>query len=385
MIGLRTFPADFACEYRSRMRRGSVRQLLVLALVGATIGTALCLVNLAATEDTLGGLVTASSDRPQSSVILADLPDESGDTGGTHDGGFFYVIARDPFDLDQMQQSLDYPRYRVQRILFPATVWALHPTGGGTGLVWTMFAVNVVGLVIGGYATGRLSTVLGGPVWPALVFGPMFGSIISLRLSVSDSLVLALTIATLVLSLQSRHRWAVVMAIAAVLTKESAFVILVGFAFWRRDRYGAALLGIPLVVAGGWWLWLAARFGGDFSPENYRPPFFGWKDAFDFWLAGIEPLGFLSAATGVGLAAAALIRTRPRHPLWWPLALLLGSSVIFSVHVLGPERNASRIFLPMQILGIVALVTSSYRRPTEPPATVTEDPRRGDELQIAPS
>src|SRR5690242_19442594 len=119
-----------------------------------------------------------------------------------------------------------------------------------------MFAVNVVGLFIGGLATGRLSTLLGGLVWPAIIFGPMFGSMVSLRLSVSDALVLALTIAAIVLSLQSRHRWAIAVAVAAVLTKEVTFVIFVGFAIWRRDRHAIALLAVPAAVAGAWWIWL---------------------------------------------------------------------------------------------------------------------------------
>ena len=226
----------------------------------------------------------------------------------------------------------------------------------------------IIGLVLGGFATGRLSTALGGPVWPAVIFGPMFGSIVSLRLSVSDSLVLAFAISALTLSLLSRHRWAIVAAVAAALTKETSVLIFVGFALWRRDRHGVALAAVPLAVAGAWWVALAVRFPGPLSPENYRPPLLGWRDAFEFWFSGYEPLGLLSAAAGVGLAVAALVRTSPRHPLWWPLLLLLGSSLLFSVNVLGPERNASRIFLPMQIFGIVALVTRRYqRRPDRAP------------------
>jgi hypothetical protein len=355
------------------------RTLILLAAIGACLGATLCLVDLARTKDTLGGLVTAKEGRWEADVVLGDLPDEPAASGGSHDGGFFYVIARDPFDYDQMRTSLDFPRYRVQRIFYPAVTWLAHPTGGGPGLVWTMFAVNVVGLFIGGLATGRLSTLLGGPVWPAVIFGPMFGSIVSLRLSVSDALVLALTIAAIVLSLQSRHRWAIVLAVAAVLTKESTFIILVGFAIWRRDRHAVAFLAVPAAVAGAWWLWLAVRLPGPLSPEAYRPPLFGWKDAIEFWQAGYEPLGLVSAVTGIGLAVAALIKTRPQHPLWWPLALLFVASLPLSVHVLGPERNASRIFLPMQILGIVALVTTSYRRPTSAPSAA-EDTDCGDPL-----
>jgi len=354
--------------------RSSANRILLLAVVGAILGATLCLIDLAGTRDTLGGLVTAKEGRWEADVVLADLPDEPRDSGGSHDGGFFYVIARDPFDLDLMETSLDFPRYRVQRILYPALAWAAHPTGGGPSLVWTMFAVNVVGLVLGGFATGRLSTALGGPAWPAVIFGPMMGSIVSLRLSVSDSLVLAFAISALALSILSRHRWAIVAAVAAVLTKETSVLIFVGFALWRRDRHGVALFAVPLAIAGAWWVVLAMRFPGPLSPENYRPPLLGWRDAFEFWFSGYEPLGLLSAAAGVVIAVAALVRTSPRHPLWWPLVLLLGSCLLFSVNVLGPERNASRIFLPMQILGIVALVTRRYQPQPDRPRPLVEDP-----------
>jgi len=341
--------------------RPVLRRLLLLTVLGAAIGAGLSLADLASTKDTLGGLVTSSAGRPQSAVILADLPEESRTSGGSHDGAYYYVVARDPFSLAESAGSFDIPRYRMQRILFPVAVWALHPTGGGPGLVWTMFAVNVAGLLLGGFVTGRLSLILGGPMWPALLVGPMFGSVVSLRISVGDALALALVILTFILSLQRHNRWAVAAAAAAALTKETSLLILFGFALWRRDKEGLSLFGVALAVTAAWWAWLAVNIGGSASAANWVPPFSGWVESWSFWTTGPEPLGFLSFVTGVGIAGAALLLTRPSHPLWWPLALTLASTSFYAIDVIAPERNASRMVLPLQILGVVAIVTRSFR------------------------
>ncbi|MEZ5134062.1 MAG: hypothetical protein R2699_03130 [Acidimicrobiales bacterium] len=87
------------------MTGAAVRALPWRPLVAATVaGTALCLVlmlaNLSSTRDTFGGLVVAQPDALAAPVLRAELGDDAVGPGG-HDSAYFYVVARDPFDLDQ--------------------------------------------------------------------------------------------------------------------------------------------------------------------------------------------------------------------------------------------------------------------------------------------
>jgi hypothetical protein len=77
------------------------------------------------------------------------------------------------------------------------------------------------------------------------------------------------------------------------------------------------------------------------------------------------PEGLLGPATvvaGLALAITAIVRTRPTHPLWWPIVASCVALVFYSADVLAPERNASRVFLPVMVLSIVALTTRKADR-----------------------
>lgn len=364
------------------MRSPAWRAILLWTLVGTVGGVGLCLLDLSNTRDTLGGLVAAVPGTPLDAQQRADgLTDRA--AGGGHDGSQFYAIARNPFDLDAHVGELDRPRYRLQRILFPVVAWALHPTGGGPGLVWTMFAVLVAGMVLGGMATGTLAYGLRGPPWPAAIFAPMFGSIVSLRITTPDALALALAITAITLSLYRRPALATVVAVAAVLTREPLLLMLGAFALWRRDRDGVVLVAVPAAVAGAWYLFLAWRIPGPVGVSEFVMPLTGWRDSVEFWRANVEgPMGLLSALAGLILAGFALVRTRPSHPLWLPIAASCGALVFYSVSVLAPERNASRVFLPIQILSIVALTTRGAERGRL--LGLSRPQRAGRDPQVAP-
>ena len=234
------------------------RKVFVWALAGTAIAVALTLANLASTFDSLGGLVDAGPNDKAAPILAADLPDYPLAEGGRHDGQQYYVIARQPLHPTEAAVGLDRPRYRLQRIMFPVLAWALQPTGGGEGLVWAMFAVGVAGVVAGAVATGALSMQLGGPAWPAIVFGLWTGTTTALRISTPDPLALAFVLWALWFLLREQLGWAVALAVAAVLTRETGLVLLFGFFLWKRDRSSAIATIVPAVVAGAWWLWLRA-------------------------------------------------------------------------------------------------------------------------------
>jgi len=334
------------------------RSILVWALAGTVFAVVLTLVNLASTYNTLGGLVDAGPTDHAAPFIAKDMPGYPILAGGSHDGQQYYVIARQPMHPTAAAAGLDRPRYRLQRILFPWLAWALHPSGGGTGLVWAMFAVGVLGVLAGSVASGALSMQLRGPPWPALAFGLMTGSFTALRISTPDPLAVALAFWALWFLLRRRLGWAVVLGVASVLTKETSLVFLLGFALWRRDRDSVIATAVPAVVAGSWWLWLRFTLpdvGNQVS--EIVLPFTGWVDAARFWGKGLEPLGLFSFVIAVVVCVVALVKGGLRHPFGWAILLNLAMFVVLSTSAIAPERSAGRTTMGALMLAIIVLAT----------------------------
>lgn len=364
-------PVTRPSDVQLRAPDGAWRKVVALALLGGAISTLLCLWNLTTTEATLGHLVTAAPTRPAAPVIAEDLPDFPLSEAGEHDGQQFYAIARELPSLDAAATRLDRSHYRLQRILFPAVARLIHP-GRGEGLVWTMFALGIAGVVALGAAAGMISRALHGPAWPAAAVAALPGCFISLRITVPDPVALAFTMWAVYLSLRARHRAATGLGVLGVLTRESSLSVLLGVALWRRDRAGLQLVAVPLAVAAGWWLTLKVTVTQQGAGViEFVPPLTGWVDALEFWRSGLEPAGAGFALLGLALGVAALVRRGVGHPLGAAIAVQLALLVVLSSSALAPERNASRSTLPLATLAIVALAAPDPRSRTRAPAAAT--------------
>jgi len=339
------------------------RALTAWVLVGLLASVGGVLYNLSATESELGGLVDTRAESTAAPLIDAELGPNAMKPGGYHDGAFFYAIARDPWHPDRVAAHLDGPRYRLQRILYPTMAWALHPTGGGQGLVWALFAVGIVSLAIGAYALGALSVTLGGRPWPAVLFPLLFGSVVSLRISVSDPTALACALLALALYFRGMLPAAILAATASVLAKEPTLLIFAGLLLWRRDRATLALFAVPAAAGGLWALYLlvAIPTGGEHTPA-FAPPFTGLVESFRFWAKGYEPVGLMNLLTGVGIGLYALVKRGFRHPLAWIVAVQLAFLTVLTAAVLAPERNSSRQVMALVALGALMLATPDARR-----------------------
>lgn len=327
----------------------------------AALSTCVAVVLALAWASTAGGgvaaLIIPGADGPSIAVVHHDFPEIEPAPGLGHDGQQFYAIARAPMHLDAVGTDLDRPRYRLQRPLLPWLAWLLHPQGGGTGLILALLAVNTAALVGGGLAMGALSVTFGGPSWAAAVFPLVIGNLVAVRMSVADTLALALMLGALCCSLRSRHGPAIALAVAAVLAKESMVLLGLGLLIARRDRHRVALVAAPIAVAGAWWLYL--RFQVPVSGEQvgeFGRPFGGYTDAWLLWRAGDDRLAFATTmfALAVGLGALA---TRRGHVLRWCIALQLAFLPMLDVSVVGLDLNGTRMTAPLTCLGIVALLT----------------------------
>lgn len=347
------------------MPRTPWTRIVLLALVG-TVFTVLLVADDAADADHISNLLLPGERGPSVDAVLADIPDADLAPGRGHDGQQFYAVARAPMHLDEAAEHLDRPRYRLQRPLFPVLAWALHPSGGGTGLVVVLVALGIAGILLSGVAAGALSTALGGGAWPALVVAALPGSYASLRITTADALALGFVLSALWAAETGRRRVGVVAAVAAVLTKESMLVLLVAHAAARRTRASLAAAGSALVTTAGWWLALRVLVEGD-GPQvkEFTWPLGGMIVYADDWLDGKNQVGAAMALGTFALAGVALWRRGPRHPLFGPLAAMTAFASVLSASVIALDFNATRTLGPMLALAILTLGT-----PTERPAGV---------------
>ncbi len=334
------------------------RSIVVWATLGTVLAVSVALLDVARNRETVGGLIHTGPNGPAAELMRSDFPDEPQFRNGEHDGPMVYAIARAPMHLDVVAESLDRPRYRLQHPLLSWLGWIGHPSGGGDGLVGSLFVVGVLALLGGGLATGALSTTLRGPPWLAILFPVLPGSIMSLRITVADALALALALGAVVLSLRGQPWVAAGLACLAVLSKEPTWLTFVGIALWRRDRDAVPLVVLPAVVAGGWALWLRHTVPSDTTEViEFVAPFKGWIGSLDLWAGGNASLAIIAVVAALGLTIGALIKRRPSHPLYWAVVLNLAFFTILDRDVIGLDRNGTRMTLPLLVLSVVALAT----------------------------
>jgi hypothetical protein len=333
-------------------------RIVRLALIGTVVMVLGVFADVEADGGNTVGLVQPATDGPAADVFQEDFPDLVLPGGIGHDGQQFYVIARSPTDLDGLTENLDRPRYRLQRPLFPLLAWALHPGGGGYGLVAALVVVGAASVFLAGIAAGALSRRLGGGAWPALLIPLLPGTYAALRLTLADTLALGLVLGSLYASERGRPAGAVVAGVLAVLAKESILVVLIGHALFRRTRASIA----AAVAAGGavalWWLVL--RFVVDATSSQvleFTWPFGGVVRSIDDWLGGDDLVAAAAVVITYLLAAAALWFRSVRHPLFGALLAVSAFSVFLGPDVVGLDFNGPRTLGPVTVLAILTLGT----------------------------
>ena len=343
------------------------RSLFIWAAAGTLVIVALVLHDVAEH----GGrnpvsLIQAGTDGPSRDVVEQDFPGIELPRGLGHDGQQFYAIARAPMHLEDVARDLDRPLYRLQRPALPWLAWALHPSGGGSGLIWSLFAVNVVALMLAGVAAGTIAVTWGGPVWVAALIPLLPVGYVSLRITVADMLALALGLGAIALDIRGRHRLALLAGGLAVLSKESILLVLMGWAFVRRARASTALVVVSGVIAAGWWVLLRLLVHTD-SPsiQEFGTPLRGLADSLDLWWEGQELWAAASIAVAVALSAAVLL-IRRSHPLVPSTVLSLMFLVPLNINVLGFNLNGTRAVGPVTALALLALLTPNAGIAGEP-------------------
>ena len=303
--------------------------------------------------------IQPGAEGPSADVIHTDFPNDDLPAGVGLDGQQYYAVARDPMHVRDNAAYLDRPRYRMQRPVFPLLAWALHPVGGGTGLVVAFVVVGIAALFVGCVATGALSTALGGPPWSAAFFAATPGAFWSLRVTVADALALAIALSAVAFAARSHHRRALACAVVAVLTKEVALLILIGWYLSNRTRRNGVMAVAATAAIIGWAAILRIVLPPDGAGVNeFGLPLVGLaRAASRHWLDHQELWGGATAVTALALGAFALARYRLRHPLSGIVLVLVAFASIMNSDVIGLNFGATRSMMGLLIVAALAVVT----------------------------
>jgi hypothetical protein len=267
-----------------------------------------------------------------------------------YDGQFAYQIARDPANG---WTKTDVPAYRYQRIAYPIAARLLAL--GNTDLVpWTLILINLGALVVGTWLTEEILQHFRMSRWYALTYGLSAGTLMSMRLDLTEPVAYALAQAGVLLALKDRWRWAALVFAIAALTKEMtlAFPAAIG-AVYLVQREWRKLIGFSVIVLAPFAIWqlvLWQWFGqfGIGSGGALATPF-EWVP-----LRGLWSLAFLDMRV-FALFAAIMI----------PLAVI---PALISLWVTGRDAWLHIIDIPMALLLINALLIlitpqSTFREP----------------------
>ncbi len=281
-----------------------------------------------------------------------------------YDGQFAYQIARDPANG---WTKTDVPAYRYQRILYPivARVLAL----GNADLVpWTLIAVNIVALTVGVWLTEEILQHFQISRWHALIYGLSAGTLMSVRLDLTEPLAYALAQAGVLLALKDRWRWAAVVLALAALTKEMTLAVAAGIGLvylfrrqWPRLLGFSAIVLLPFaawqIVLWQWFGQLGIGSGGALATPFEIIPLRGlWSLAFLdvrvflLFAAIMIPLAVIPALLGLWAA----VRQVWRRAIDIPTALLLLNALLVLITPQSTFREP--LAMARYIVGLIAAV-----------------------------
>jgi hypothetical protein len=350
----------------TRVRWATVATLVTTLFIVAYLGSANWL-----------SLVTPGLKGPSAAVFVQDFPDVEFPDAVGHDGQQVYAQARNAFNPAATAPYLDRPQYRWQRPLLPWLANALHPSGGGMGLVLALLFVNLIAVFIGAFCLSWLSQQVGGPGWAGVVLAALPGIWETIEISTSDALALCLAIAAIALCVSHRPWWAATVASLAVLGKESIGLVLAVTAVSLARSIPRALLSLlvfPAATGALWWLAVRVIVPADGQQvAEFGIPFRGVIESAQRWANGDDQRAMLIMA--FAFIGGGIIAATHRHHVLTPVVLTqLAFLSLLNVNVVGLNANAPRSTLPAVTFAIVIAITPRWtrRRTTEviTPATV---------------
>lgn len=304
-----------------------------------------------------------------------------------YDGQFYRYIAHDPFLRSDLKSYVDDPRLRYHRILVPLLAYGLG--FGNPGLIDGMYEVIcLLSIALGVYWSCRFAQNAGLAAAWGLLFLAMPAIPVTMDRLVVDGALAALTAAFVYYCrppARGSQNWKLFLILAcAALTRETGFLLVLGYCIYLAWRHEFRIAGIFLLSAApalAWYGYVQAKTQATtypfsmvpFSailevlghPSKYPPgtPFAGVVVAADYLaLAGVLlafALAFLWFARtprdpicicAALFAAMALVFQRPDH---WQNVYDFGrvyTPVLLCLSAIGAEHRSPWLLLPIAML-----------------------------------
>ncbi len=341
----------------------------IIALCAAALCAIGALLPLWQSGEGVEQLLIPGSNAAATPIIYQDFGHIVTHTELGHDGAMMYAIARDPLNFEASTPYLDRPQYRLQRPGLPWLSRVLHPHGTGRGLVWAMFAAQLVTVGAGAFGLARLIQRHGGNASLAILYGLVPGVVLSQMMTLADGMALSLALCAIACANEKRWYLATAFGTVAALTKESILLMLWAWAcaeLWQRRwtvRTTAAFALIPTAAIGAWILYIKATV----APSSNEVIEFGWpfqgiyqaiahysgSDALSWFYFGLAAL--------LALAVASAQRRQPTEftrSILCTIAVQAAFITLLAAPVVGEDQNSSRILAPIMALGLLGVATN---------------------------
>src|SRR5262245_29439904 len=235
------------------------------------------------------------------------------------DGAIFLAFATDPSAAARYHE-----RRRTVRILYPLAAHVLA-LGRADLVGWTLIFVNLAAIALGTEIMHRLLERRGLSSWAALAYGAWCGLGLALLHDTSEPLAYLCALAGIDAQERGRPALAGLGFLGALLTRETALLLVAPFLLIRRDGRIARPGAAPLIVLAAWavWLGVVALVGtGTMAPahEEPAPPLVGYLATRPLDLP-VTVLCVLAPALLVLGWTARELRRQPREPSLWAAAL----------------------------------------------------------------
>ncbi len=274
-----------------------------------------------------------------------------------YDGQFYAQIALDPtLRHPGLQGACDNLAYRAQRIGMPAASyimgfgqprWIVQAYGVINFLAW-------IALLVWFVRNQSLTTLDQRFLAIALLWSS--GTLLSMSRALTDLPSLCLSVIA-IQCLASRPSTGSLLAAGALLTKETAFLSLLGFISVNAKKRGQMLLQgciivFPLVC---WLLYVRYHVGSNEAGyQNFAWPFTGWLEKLRFeWILAWERfprVPILEMLTPICIAVQTVyLLSHPRWRLaWWRMGIGFAALSVFLAHPVWENQNGyTRVLLPM--------------------------------------
>lgn len=281
-----------------------------------------------------------------------------------YDGQFYYRLSLNPFtnELTEFGITLDSPRYRHQRILYPLFNWLL--TCGNAELVpYSMLIINILGLATIATCGSIIARDFGRSTLWGCGFSLFIGLILSLTNNLTEILEITFVLLGVILVKKSPVLGAVFFTLA-VLSKETALLVPTAYlvADWIRTRKINPYYLVPILVFLSWEGILFYIWRNHLSPDvvnNIGFPLVGFftliRDSLDN--SRYVDMGIILLLSIIFLLTGWVIYKR-RPPLVLTISWMLYSLLLASLSwgVYQEYKNYFRAFSEWYVFSLIILL-----------------------------